>query len=330
MARNLTPLEERLRGSLGQREHAAIELEPGELAVGVEARVRSSLGASGRGDSVYRSSACPRLTSSTVETWSAASISPRWSAGRASPRKWELLFALGRGYGQRAADGTLDGMVVIPALEGRELRRHDGRPPPGPGDGPGAGDPRAGPRRRDAAGDALRDGARTSALRAPGISRGRPGGQAHRAPDAGARTAFPTSPVRLADPGDYRGAFSTRTREPSAFVAAASSRDSSPSRRAWSSTTRAASPCAGATATSTSSGPSSPPTRSALSPWSTRPGGLCRRGPPRCSRGSPRLTAYVLSRGLASYGPAPVMIWPTAFLPGDRSRYHALALQAFG
>jgi hypothetical protein len=46
--------------------------------------------------------------------------------------------------------------------------------------------------------------------------------------------------------------------------------------------------------------------------------------------GSSRLAAHVRSLGLEDLGPAPLMIWPHAPVPGDRSRYHALALQAFG
>lgn len=46
--------------------------------------------------------------------------------------------------------------------------------------------------------------------------------------------------------------------------------------------------------------------------------------------GSPKLAAHVRSLGLEALGPAPLMTWPDALLPGDRGHYHALALQAFG
>jgi hypothetical protein len=46
--------------------------------------------------------------------------------------------------------------------------------------------------------------------------------------------------------------------------------------------------------------------------------------------GSPRLAAYVRSLGFEDFGTAPLMTWPSAYLPGDRARYHAIALQALG
>ena len=48
------------------------------------------------------------------------------------------------------------------------------------------------------------------------------------------------------------------------------------------------------------------------------------------ARGSPRLQAHVQRLGLADLGYGPLMTWPDARLPGERARYHALALQAFG
>jgi hypothetical protein len=45
---------------------------------------------------------------------------------------------------------------------------------------------------------------------------------------------------------------------------------------------------------------------------------------------SSKLISHVRSLGLDDVGTAPLMTWPDVFLPGNRVRYHAIALQAFG
>lgn len=44
----------------------------------------------------------------------------------------------------------------------------------------------------------------------------------------------------------------------------------------------------------------------------------------------PRLMEHAAGHGLGPQGRAPFMTWPTRWLEGDRGRYFAIALQAFG
>lgn len=48
------------------------------------------------------------------------------------------------------------------------------------------------------------------------------------------------------------------------------------------------------------------------------------------SERSRAVAGHVVSRGLFELAKAPLMTWPERFLPGDRTRYHAIVLQAFG
>ncbi len=55
--------------------------------------------------------------------------------------------------------------------------------------------------------------------------------------------------------------------------------------------------------------------------------GICRIDVPRSSH---RVVEHLRSRGFIQRTRAPLMTFPTADLRGDRARYHAIALQAFG
>lgn len=48
------------------------------------------------------------------------------------------------------------------------------------------------------------------------------------------------------------------------------------------------------------------------------------------SERSRAVAAHIAGRGLFELAKAPLMTWPERFLPGDRARYHAIVLQAFG